>query len=131
MGALFAEIKKRAKDALVRSDDLLIIALIVLVGSAGFGLGRLSMQKSSTEPVSIEYFSGLGQAAEEGSKTVPESTMSPEQGEVVASRNGTKYHYPWCSGAQRIKEENKIWFASIAAAQAAGYTAAANCKGLE
>jgi hypothetical protein len=52
-------------------------------------------------------------------------------GAVVGSKNGTKYHYPWCAGAQTIKEENKIFFASIEEARAKGYTPAANCKGLQ
>ena len=53
------------------------------------------------------------------------------EGGVIASKNGTKYHYPWCSGAQTMKEENKIFFESIAAARAAGYLPAGNCSGLE
>lgn len=48
----------------------------------------------------------------------------------VASKNSNKYHLPWCSGAARIAEENKIWFASKEEAAAAGYTPAANCKGI-
>lgn len=54
----------------------------------------------------------------------------PEGGEVVASKSGTKYYFPWCGTAKRIKEENKVWFASRAEAEAAGYEPAANCKGL-
>jgi methylphosphotriester-DNA--protein-cysteine methyltransferase len=52
-------------------------------------------------------------------------------GRIVASKTGAKYHLPWCSGAQTMKEENKIWFDSPEEARAAGYTPAANCKGLE
>jgi len=51
-------------------------------------------------------------------------------GAYVGSRNGSKYHFPWCPGAQQIKEENKVWFSSVEEAQKAGYTPAANCKGL-
>lgn len=50
---------------------------------------------------------------------------------LVASRSGTKYHLLTCSGAKTIKEENKIYFDSIAQAQAAGYSPAANCPGLK
>jgi methylphosphotriester-DNA--protein-cysteine methyltransferase len=48
----------------------------------------------------------------------------------VASKSGKAYHLPWCSGAQRIKEANKIYFASKAEAEQAGYTPAANCPGI-
>lgn len=66
------------------------------------------------------------------------STPFPAQGTeeingektYVASKNGARYHYPWCSGAQNIKEENKLWFATKEAAEAAGYTPAQNCDGL-
>jgi len=52
------------------------------------------------------------------------------EGAYVASKNGTKYYLPSCSGAKRIKDENKVWFATAAAAAAAGYEPAANCGGL-
>lgn len=56
--------------------------------------------------------------------------IKADGGQLVGSKNGTKYHYPWCSGAERIKEENKIWFQSAEEAKRAGYTPAANCPGL-
>ena len=51
-------------------------------------------------------------------------------GKYVASKNGTKYYLPNCSGAKRISETNKVWFATAAVAVAEGYTPAANCPGL-
>lgn len=57
------------------------------------------------------------------------STNSSEL--VVASKNGTKYHYPWCAGAKQIADKNKITFNSFAEARASGYTPASNCKGLK
>jgi hypothetical protein len=47
---------------------------------------------------------------------------------VVASKSGTKYHYLWCSGAQRISEQNKIVFDNKDLAERAGYTLASNCN---
>ncbi|MCA9052050.1 MAG: hypothetical protein KDA89_25100, partial [Planctomycetaceae bacterium] len=52
-------------------------------------------------------------------------------GKYVASRNGSKYHFPWCAGAQAMSETNKIWFDSVEEARKAGYTPAGNCKGLK
>lgn len=51
-------------------------------------------------------------------------------GLVVASRNGSVYHFPWCSGGSQIKQENMIWFTSEEAAKEAGYTPSKSCKGL-
>ncbi len=62
-----------------------------------------------------------------------EPPVTPEgvgEGGYVASKNGTKYHFPWCGSAKQIKEENKIWFKTKAEAEAAGYTPASNCKGI-
>ena len=64
--------------------------------------------------------------------TTPTHTTPIEvtEGSYVASKSGTKYHLPWCGGAQRIKEENKVWFKTKEDAEKAGYTPAANCKGI-
>ncbi len=59
------------------------------------------------------------------------STSVTAKGEVVVSKNGSKYHYPWCSGAKRMNESNKVWFKTIAEAKSAGYEPAKNCNGLK
>lgn len=123
---------KGAFDALNR-QDIFVAVLIVFVGMASFGLGRLSKQETIREPVRIENAVSAGGAGqipqvETGKGSIAGSMVSG--GGYVASRNGTKYHLPWCSGAQNIKEENKIWFDAKEEAEAAGYTPAANCEGL-
>ncbi|HHX58689.1 MAG TPA: hypothetical protein GX706_02910 [Candidatus Moranbacteria bacterium] len=45
----------------------------------------------------------------------------------IASKNSTKYHRSDCSTAQRIKESNRICFASEKDAESEGYTAATDC----
>lgn len=80
------------------------------------------------EPIRIEP--GLAALTAE---VAPVTEVRPESktgGKIVGSKNGSKYHYPWCQGAERIKEENKVWFATAAEAKRAGYTPAANCPGL-
>jgi hypothetical protein len=52
-------------------------------------------------------------------------------GKLVASKNGTKYYFPWCAAASKIAEGNKVWFNSEAEARAKGLQPAANCKGLK
>jgi len=62
-------------------------------------------------------------------KTGDKTQTARDKGDqVVASKNSTLYHYPWCSGAQRIKEKNKITFVSEQEAQSRGYALASNCK---
>ncbi len=93
--------------------------LMVLVGFASFGLGRLSASEDSRPVISIRQVEGV--------------EMKPMAigGQVVASRSGKTYHFPWCPGATSMKETNKIWFKDESAARTAGYTPAANCEGLK
>jgi len=102
--------------------DLILAVAIILVALISFGLGRLSKIGESRVPITIENIS--------------ESTSTPSAKNLtdkifVASKNGTKYHYVWCASAQSIKEENKIYFSTKEEAEKAGYTPAANCKGLK
>ena len=123
---------------------LFLSLVIILVASFSFGIGRLSVV-GKREPIRIEYNPEMSndkllisnQAPKNNFQTanvinatqvVPAPQSSASQSEVVSSKNGTRYHYAHCSGAKRIKEENKIVFATPAAAEAAGYTLAANCK---
>lgn len=106
-------------------NDIIIAIVIVLVALISFGLGRLSKIKEGRAPLTIEN------AQNNAIAQTPSLSDTTTKGAVVASKNGTKYHYPWCSGAQSIKEENKIWFNSTEEARKAGYQPASNCKGLE
>ncbi len=111
------------------SGDLLVALLFIVVTFLAFGLGRLSALEEQKPKVSFESTKNI---ATEPQKEVfvPESGGG-QGGAIVASKKGTKYHFPWCAGAQTMSEENKIWFTDEAAARAAGYTPAGNCKGLQ
>ncbi len=124
-----------------RKGPLFISLCFILLGLASFGLGRLSALEDRREAVVID--NKFAQIFEEQSRvlqtneflTVPTESVStkpasPESGVYVASRNGSRYHLPSCSGAQRILEENKVWFSSREEAEKAGYTPAQNCPGL-
>mgnify|MGYP005674803213 CR=1 FL=1 len=110
--------------------ELFLVGLIAAVGFSAFGLGRLSVPESTPIPavslIQAPTFSTKSLVTTPGR----DATLAPA-GNLVASRNGSKYHFPWCPGAQRMKESNKIWFADEQTARAAGYLPAANCKGLE
>ncbi len=111
--------------------DVFIVGLILLVGLSSFGLGRLSVLTERNPPVSIyedvSLVAGVGETSLKKETSKIEKT-SQAGSSVVASKSGTKYHYPNCSGASRIIAANRIEFSSATAAEAAGYTLAANCK---
>lgn len=124
-------------------DAFYYSAVIILVAGASFGLGRQSVVEKTQENSpktqnNVVVTPSKPQAlAPSSNTTTPISIQATTQGaaavgavsgEVVASKSGSKYHLPTCPGAKQIKPDNLISFTSIAAAEAAGYTAAANCK---
>lgn len=96
-----------------------LLLLVFLVGVGSFGLGRFSALEDAKPPVAITE---APQAA-----NIP---ALPPGGYVVASRTGSVYYLPWCSGAGKIARGNQVWFGSEAAAQKAGYAPSKSCKGL-
>jgi hypothetical protein len=46
----------------------------------------------------------------------------------VASANGKSYYPVNCKAASRIKEENRVWFASVAEAESQGLTPSTQCS---
>src|SRR3989344_2068473 len=113
--------------------DIVLALVIILVGCGSFGLGRLSKITEQQMPLAILNTAETAMAQEGIAKrtAVLETLASPaESGQFVASRNGSAYYLPSCSGVKQIKEENKIWFATAEEARLSGYRPAANCKGL-
>ncbi|MBP9759816.1 MAG: hypothetical protein KBD24_00415 [Candidatus Pacebacteria bacterium] len=119
-----------------KGQDTALVFAVLLLGTISFGLGRLSKEQERQKPVTLYMpatTSVVAQITTVLEKTTPNVIPAPEsssQKQYVASKSGTVYHLPWCSGAQRIKEENKVWFASKEIAEAAGYRPASNCKGI-
>jgi len=124
MNASIKDLTQKIKGFLkiLENKDIFTILIIVLVAFLSFGLGRLSKIEESRIPIKIENSASVLSGTNK-------LNNNPEM-LYVASVNGESYHFPWCSGAKRIKEENKIWFGSKEDAVKAGYKPAGNCKGL-
>lgn len=130
----FRKVKDWCRD---NKSDLFVATVIFLTGLGGFGLGRLSVLWPQKEPIKI-IDNGVATSTESG-RVLPSaekaigntaSVVSSIKGKYVASKSGTAYHFPWCPGALRIKEENKIWFETKEEAEARGFKPAGNCEGL-
>ena len=122
------------KIKLTVSGDVFVVLVIVFVGLSSFGLGRLSAldgKKFEVQILEPKQHAAVVSAVSGLKEISPLSEIENLGGEYVASKKGTKYHFPWCGGAARIAEENKVWFATKEEARAAGYTPAGNCKGLD
>jgi len=119
--------------------DIFLGCVLLLLLAGAFMLGRISMfeeerkaqlriTSSDSLAVAPSLDVSLGVAAVAAAS--PVSQIGEGKGAYVGSKTGKTYHLPWCSGAKRIKEENKRWFVSKNEAENAGYRPAANCKGI-
>lgn len=114
---IWQRIKNAAEDGIAEWGSIIII---LLLGVASFGLGRLSALEETQPVVTVR----------EAPSIVAVRGMN-FGGLIVASRNGSAYYYPWCAGAAKISTGNQLWFPSEKVARAAGFAAAKNCKGLQ
>lgn len=105
-------------------EDIFIAVVILFVGLISFALGRISALEEGKGSFEVLYLENTPTEAIESS-----GFLEREQ-KYVASKSGTKYHLLSCAGAQSIKEENKIYFSTKEEAERAGYSPAANCKGI-
>ncbi len=137
------------KEMLLKVKPLYPFLLIIVVSSIAFALGRLSVLEARHTPVQIinglesitttlsvgqnSHQTGLVvQATAEAAKPIEERVISaPQNGEVIGSKSGKKYYFPWCGTVKRIKPENQVHFESISEAKVAGYTPGGGCKGLK
>ncbi len=116
--------------------DIAIAAGFALVAVISFGIGYLSAPGQTKNPIVIEEPQNLSASAGnnvlvnvvEDSTGLSAAAAGQTNGKeiIVASKNGTKYYWPWSSMAKRIKPENEVWFKSEAEAQATGRTKSAD-----
>lgn len=109
--------------------DIVLVVGFVLAAAVAFGAGRLSAPETIRNPIVIEepvaasIFTGdVSQSIVGAAEKVGQSDNSDNKDIIVASKNGKKYYWVWCSSAANIKTENRIWFKSEQEAKNAGYS---------
>jgi len=143
---ILTNIREKVKHFPDLPRDIFLGAALLLSLSGAFMLGRISRleehRKSElriTTPDQVVSVTPetqqkelLGAVAATSPVIAPISVAGEGKGRgtYVGSKTGKIYHLPWCSGAKRIKEENKIWFSSKTEAEQSGYAPAGNCKGI-
>src|SRR3989344_2109913 len=122
---------------LIKSNkhSIFLAFCIGLISFISYNLGQIDALQQT--PIKIVETGGLKAGggnlkADIYSATKTETIDNKAQTKVldtrgVASRNSEKYHYTWCAGAKKIKEENKVWFSSAQEAESRGYALAGNC----
>lgn len=135
-------IQKNKRLARLCLGGMVTFVTVASVGVSSFYMGRIVTGMRSECPLTIDisrseaFILATSSNATSVQNSV-EKKIKPQktevsivnrEGGVVVSKNGTKYHFPWCAGAGQIKEENKVWFRTEVDAQSAGYTKAGNCQ---
>lgn len=135
--------KIKAFTDILSTRDVVVLAVLLSSSFSSFALGRMSVLVEKTNSIgfatSTTYskplsdpkigFAGLNFNTEmqntsgevKGASTSTDKTL-------VASKNGKKYYFLWCSGANRISKQNAVYFKTKTEAENAGYTLAASCK---
>ncbi len=117
------------------------LILILVIASIFFALGRLSALERGHTPIKIENSSASANNTNTAQTATALDSLSPQKvsrgvldtgsGEVIGSKSGKKYYFPWCGTVSRIKPENQVHFTSIEDARKSGFTPGGNCKGLK
>ncbi|MEK7606015.1 MAG: hypothetical protein AAB458_00240 [Patescibacteria group bacterium] len=114
------------------THERVFMGCAMLLAFGAFGIGRLYGKGEANAEIILEFSTTTAQTSEVITSEPPTNPemgeRAPTEGQVVASKNSTKFHYPWCPGASQIKNENKIFFTNESDALAAGFTKAANCN---
>lgn len=133
------------------SEEVGVSLVVILVAFSSFFLGQFSIKSSlvSKNKISFEKdfipTSATESAMQNSTTSTPvlnqnwseekEKSLSTlqadnksQKGDIVASKNGKRYYYPWCGGISRISEKNKIYFASALEAEKFGLTLASGCS---
>jgi len=109
--------------------DVLLVVLLFCSSISSFFLGALSVtsQNKHQPIVFTEVAAALpGKYIEENKKAL--SGGKTPVSEIFSSKSGTKYYYVWCSGAGRVKAENRVYYKTKEEAESSGKTLAANCS---
>ena len=138
-------------------DKLFLVAVIILIGLIGFGLGRLSSRYQTAEldinstiantadlgkvvatsnVASVSSQANVSNKTDTTNKSVDAKSVAGDIGvasaiKIIGNKNSKIYHREDCPGALKMIESNKVLFGSISAAKEAGYRPAGNCPGLE
>jgi hypothetical protein len=113
--------------------DVLTVIIVILVGLGSFELGRLSKQNESSG-IRIEYPPALEASAIKAASpsgegnTAPAPASDSSSKKFFASSRGSKYYPVTCSAGKTIKIENRVYFATKAEAEKAGYELSGSCR---
>ena len=108
-----------------KSNKYLPYAILLVVFLIGLGMGLL-MNNGEPSQIIIDKNMKIGLPDSQNNQTAGENNYQ-FSGNFLASINGKAYYPKDCAAANRIKEENRIWFSTKEEAEVQGYKPAQNC----
>ena len=115
----------------IKSFVILVLkafSLVIILGTV-FLLGRISVlssQNQETRPIQVIYpplvKNDIPKYQEMGNSSEPETWT------FAGSKTGKTYYSKGCTGLNRIKPENRVYFITAQDAETAGYHISATCK---
>lgn len=123
----FKENLKHYQDILVKNEDRIILAIgFVLVTVLSFGAGKLSEVYHAQTPIVFQDNSDCVKNQKLSTGKQNEISASETQGQIIGNKNSRIYHLPGGGSYNKVSAENRVYFASEADAQKAGYRKARN-----
>lgn len=114
------------QNLLIKNEDHIILVIgFVLVAILSFGAGKLSETYHGQAPIIFQDNSNCAKSQALISETQDKSFDSA-LGKIIGNKNSKIYHLPGGSSYGKISEENRVYFASEADAQKAGFRKAKN-----
>jgi len=121
-------------------EGFLLIMSAILIGGSGYLIGNINAIESNLSDIQVVYPDVIAIQSETKieemnsgqtiTKPIDNTPSNISTGQIVASKNGQRYYYPNCSGINRIKPENRIYFENKKQAEDKGLTLASGCKSL-
>ena len=102
-----------------RLDAWSIPFVVLLLAFSMFGLGYRAGQERNSGQVTVTF-----------QNTHSRGHPLDSGGELIGSKTGSTYFFPWCAGAQKIPQQEQVRFADEREAALNGYTPGKGCKGL-
>lgn len=115
-----------------KSTKYAIYVILALSFLIGLGIGLL-INNNEPSQIIIDKNAKIGLPAQTGLRAQSDGQATDTNnnykilGNFLASINGKAYYPKDCAAANRIKEENRIWFNTKEEAEAQGYKLAQNC----
>jgi hypothetical protein len=134
MSAIIAKFRVFIKSIqkLIGNEDIMLTLVIISVSVGSFLIGRSSISVETSPRFTMNDIPDATKEQIRAAVTPGDDVfveMSETQGKttIFGSKSGTKYYFSWCSGASRVKLENRVYYQSEQEAKSAGRSVASGC----